>query len=45
MLDKVRSIEEKYIELSQALENVGEDYQKAAQISKERSDMEEVYEK
>jgi len=45
MLDKVKSIEEKYNELSLALENVGDDYQKAAQISKERSDIEEVYEK
>jgi len=45
MLDKVRSIEEKYKELSEALEHVGDDYQKAAQISKERSEIEEVYEK
>ncbi len=45
MLDKVKSIEEKYNELSHALENVGDDYQKAALISKERSDIEEVYEK
>lgn len=45
MLDKVRSIEEKYQELSEALEHVGDDYQKAAQISKERSEIEEVYEK
>jgi peptide chain release factor 1 len=45
MLDKVKSIEEKYNELSLALENIGDDYQKAAQISKERSDMEEVYKK
>lgn len=44
MLEKVRSIEEKYQELSEALENVGDDYQKAAQISKERSEIEEVYE-
>ena len=44
MLDKVKSIEEKYKELSEALENVGDDYQKAAQISKERSDIEDVYE-
>ncbi|HSM26002.1 MAG TPA: peptide chain release factor 1 [Anaerolineaceae bacterium] len=44
MLDKVISIEEKYNELSLALENIGDDYQKAAQISKERSDLEEVYE-
>ncbi len=45
MLDKIRSIEEKYNELSLALENVGDDYQKAAQISKERSDLEEIFEK
>lgn len=44
MLDKVKSIEEKYKELSEALENVGDDYQKAAQISKERSEIEDVYE-
>lgn len=45
MLDKVRSIEEKYNELSHALENVGDDYQKANQISKERSDLQDVFEK
>lgn len=44
MLDKVKTIEDKYNELTLALENVGDDYQKAAQISKERSDIEEVYE-
>ncbi len=43
MLDKVKSIEEKYQELSEALNNVGDDYQKAAQISKERAEIEEVY--
>lgn len=45
MLDKVKSIEEKYKELSEALLNVGDDYQKAAQISKERAEIEEVYQK
>ncbi len=45
MLDKVKSIEEKYIELSHELEDVSDDYQKAAQISKERAEIEEVYEK
>ena len=45
MLDKVRTIEEKYYELSHALENVGDDYQKANLISKERSDLEDVFEK
>lgn len=45
MLDKVRSIEEKYNELSHELETVGDDYQRAAQLSKERSEIEEVYEK
>ena len=44
MLDKVKTIEDKYNELTLALENVGDDYQRAAQISKERSDIEEVYE-
>ena len=44
MLDKVKTIEDKYNELTLALENVGDDYQKAAQISKERSDIVEVYE-
>lgn len=45
MLEKVKSIEEKYQELSEALLTVGDDYQKAAQISKERAEIEDVYEK
>ena len=45
MIEKVKAIEEKYLELSRELESVGDDYQKAGQISKERAEMEEVYEK
>ena len=45
MLDKIKSIEEKYRELITALENVGDDYHKAAELSKEKSELDTIYEK
>ena len=40
MLDKIAGIEERYQELNQLLIEVGDDYQRAAQLSKERSELE-----
>ena len=45
MLERIKSIEEKYHELMTALENVGEDYHRAAELSKEKSELDEIYEK
>jgi len=45
MLEKIKSIEEKYLELASALENVGDDYHRAVEISKEKSELEEVFDK
>ncbi|MHB8134244.1 MAG: peptide chain release factor 1 [Anaerolineaceae bacterium] len=45
MLEKIKSIEEKYLELASALENVGDDYHRAVEISKEKSELEDVFEK
>lgn len=42
MLEKLAGIEEHYEELSRELERVGNDYQRAAEINKERSDLEEI---
>ncbi len=42
MLEKLASIEEHYNDLSRQLAEVGEDYQKAAELAKERSDIEEI---
>ncbi len=42
MLDKLNAIEERYEELTQALMQVGDDYQRAAELNKERSDLEEM---
>jgi peptide chain release factor 1 len=39
MLDKIAGIEERYQELNQLLMNVGDDYQRAAELSKERADL------
>ena len=40
MLDKISGIEERYEELNQLLMEVGDDYQRAAELSKERSELE-----
>jgi peptide chain release factor 1 len=45
MLKKLSGIEERYKEISQELMQVGDDYQRAAELGKERSDLEPLYEK
>jgi peptide chain release factor 1 len=40
MLDKITGIEERYQELNNLLMEVGDDYQRAAELSKERSELE-----
>lgn len=42
MLEKIAGIEERYDELGRQLEDLAGDYQRAAELAKERSDMEEV---
>jgi peptide chain release factor 1 len=45
MLEKIKSIEEKYNNLLNEIEAAGEDYQKVAEFSKERVELEPVFEK
>jgi len=45
MLDKLEGIENRYEELGRELETVGSDYQRAAEINKERVDLEPLIEK
>lgn len=45
MLDKVNAIVERYQEVNRLLENVGEDYQKAVEYAKERSELEPIVQK
>jgi len=45
MLDKLKGIEERYEQLGNDLLEVGNDYQRAAEINKERVDLEEIVEK
>jgi peptide chain release factor 1 len=45
LLEKVETIEDKFTELSKALESVGDDYQKAGELAKERSDLETIFNK
>lgn len=45
MLEKLAGIEERYEELTRQLMEIGNDYQRAAEINKERSDLEELVEK
>jgi peptide chain release factor 1 len=40
LLDKLSGIEQRYEEISQLLMNVGDDYQRAAELNKERIDLE-----
>jgi peptide chain release factor 1 len=40
MLDKIAGIEERYHELNQLLMEVGDDYQRAAELNKERTELE-----
>ncbi len=42
MLEKLVGIESRYNELNRLLEEVGDDYQRAAELAKERSDLEPV---
>jgi len=45
MLEKLNGIEERYHEINQELMEVGEDYQRAAELAKEKSDLEPIVEK
>ena len=45
MLDKLKGIEERYEQLGQEMLAVGNDYQRAAEINKERVDLEQIVEK
>jgi len=45
MLDKIASIETRYSEINQLLEQSSEDYQKAVELSKERAELEPVVQK
>ena len=45
MLDKLKGIEERYEQLGNELLDVGNNYQRAAEINKERVDLEEIVEK
>jgi peptide chain release factor 1 len=45
MLEKLAGIEERYEEINRQLMEVGNDYQRAADLSKERSDIEELVQK
>lgn len=42
MLDKITIIENRYDELTHLLEEAGADYQRAAELAKERADLEEI---
>lgn len=45
MLEKIAGIEERYDEINQLLLEVGDDYQRAAELSKERADIEPLVQK
>ncbi len=45
MLSKLKAIEDRYEELTRQLMEVGDDYQRAAELGKERSDLEPLVEK
>lgn len=45
MLNKVKGIEDRYNEINQELLEVGEDYQRATELSKERAELEEIVQK
>ena len=45
MLDKLAGIESRYQALIKLLQEVGDDYQRAAELNKERTDLEPVYNK
>ncbi|HZW03181.1 MAG TPA: PCRF domain-containing protein, partial [Anaerolineaceae bacterium] len=45
MIDKVTAIEERYEELNRLLNEVGEDYQRAVELAKERAELEPIVQK
>ena len=45
MLDKLKGIEERYEQLGKEFLEVGNNYQRAAEINKERVDLEQIVEK
>ena len=45
MLNKLTGIQERYNELNQALMEIGDDYQRATELAKERSDLEPLIKK
>ena len=45
MLNKLSGIQDRYTEINQALMEVGDDYQRATELSKERSDLEPLIKK
>lgn len=45
MLDKISGIEHRYAEINQLLMEVGEDYQRATELAKERADIEPLVQK
>lgn len=45
MLEKLAGIEERFEEINRQMMDVGNDYQRAAELNKERSDLEELVEK
>ncbi|NPV57199.1 MAG: peptide chain release factor 1 [Anaerolineae bacterium] len=45
MLDKIKSIEERYAEINHQLEAIGDDYQRATELSKERAELDEIVQK
>jgi peptide chain release factor 1 len=42
MMEKIATIESRYVELSRMLEESGDDYQRAVELAKERSEIEEI---
>jgi peptide chain release factor 1 len=42
MLEKLLGIEQRYIEINQLLEQIGDDYQRANELAKERADIEPI---
>ncbi|MDH5605967.1 MAG: PCRF domain-containing protein, partial [Anaerolineae bacterium] len=45
MLDKIKGIEDRFTEINKELNEVGEDYKRATELSKERADLEKIVEK
>ncbi len=45
MLEKLKKIEERFVEINRLLEESGEDYQRAVELAKERAELEEIAEK